>query len=762
MVLGQCCAKRRLGFGRLARSLLAGGRPEGLSRPGPRGAGGRGLRKLVALLAAGGLFVSGSSGLLALSAGTARAGGLPRSHLKLVEPRIVIGARPLGRISRYLFGANLLWAYDAEGAFDPASGSFYPGFVSLLRRLGISAIRYPGGTTSDSFDWLRAIGPEASRQDNEPYGMQSAKLSGICCVLDGPQPSTVGPDEFGQLLDQTGAAGTVTVNFDTGNAQQAADFVAYMTAPLTRHPSDDPAEPSYWAALRAKDGHPAPYDVPYWEVGNEQFFPGQYGWRSGQLVSIGPHQGKCPPGDLQACLYAFGGTTAFSDQPVGTFADDLPSASYSTGAPGQTFYVWFPPVVPGSLTVYVGGQPWSEVPSLSSVGPGAEVYTLSPATGAIHFGNGVHGEVPPAGAQVTASYESGPHDGFVEFYRAMKAMNPHVQVCESEGADVAFLRLMGRKYPYDCVQLHLYAKPSDVYAPLASYEEELMAFPIAEASTLAKLQREVLQYSGRHVPVLITEYGQLVAPVPAADPAFNLSLGEALLTGAQLIEWLDHGVPVAEKYLLDSEAPLPVHYVETAADRSLSQELALIDRAMVASGLSVESAMVVHDGPRFVAEPSGLVIGLMSQLAGAERLPSAVTPMPVVGTKAQAPGLWVAAGALPGKLVVAVVNANPSHAVGTRVVFEGLAHGQVAVSYLLDGPTLAAFNTPSRPGVVTTTRSVARVGNGNFYWVFPAHSVSLLVLRRPAGPSWPGGQPPLSSTPWPAGPGGESVQPAPA
>jgi hypothetical protein len=40
-----------------------------------------------------------------------------------------------------LLKTNLLWADDAEGAFDAATGSFYPGFVQMLRRLGVAALR---------------------------------------------------------------------------------------------------------------------------------------------------------------------------------------------------------------------------------------------------------------------------------------------------------------------------------------------------------------------------------------------------------------------------------------------------------------------------------------------------------------------------------------------------------------------------------------------------------------------------------------------
>jgi alpha-L-arabinofuranosidase len=544
------------------------------------------------------------------SSGSLASAAVPPSAVdrEAAVAEIVVKPADFGVISRYLFGTNLLWADDAEGAFDPATGTFYAGFVTALRRLGITAVRYPAGTTSDSFDWQRAIGPQRDRRPNEPYGMQAAALSKVCCVVDGPEPSTVGPDEFGRLLDEIGAAGTVTVNFATGTAQEAAEFVAYMTTPDTTAPSSNPAEPSYWAALRAKDGHPAPYDVPYWEVGNEQSFRGQYGWRSGQLVSIGPHTGRCPPELAATCLYAFGGTTAFHFRSVGTFADELPSASYSTGQPAQTLYVYFPPVVPPSARVYVAGQPWSEIPQISIAEPGAHVYHLNPATGAIIFGDGAHGEIPPTGAKITVSYESGPHGGFVEFYRAMKAMNPAIHVCESEETDAVFLQVMGRKYPYNCVELHEYARPVDSGSALVGYEKKLFSFPEREGLTLAMLQHEIRRYSGRDVPVVVTEYGQLVAPVPAADPQFNLSLDEGLLEGAQLIEWVDHRVPLAEKYLADSALLTPSPMATALSVKGTdSSALRRVDREEVASGLSVNNAIINHEGTVFVAEPTGQV-----------------------------------------------------------------------------------------------------------------------------------------------------------
>jgi alpha-L-arabinofuranosidase len=637
-------------------------------------------------------------------------GGLPPA---LVD--ISVGPRALGWISPHLFGANLLWPYNAEGAFNPLTDNFYPAFVDDVRQLGVTSLRYPAGITADSFDWLHAIGPQAQRLPNEPYGMQSAELSKVCCTLDGPAPSTVGPGEFGGLLDQTGSIGDVIVNFATGTADEAADFVAYMTAPYGQQPSSQPSDPGFWAALRAKNGHPAPYNVPFWEVGNEQDGPGQDGWRSGVVVSVGPHGTSCPTTVERICLYAFGGTTAFYNQTVGILADQLPSASYSTGLPNQAFYVYFPPVVPGSQTIDIGGEPWQQVPSLNEAGAGQHVYHLIASKGEVLFGNGVHGAIPPEGGAITASYDSGPHGGFVAFYRAMKAMNPHVHICETEEASTVFLQVMGKTYPYDCVELHKYAKPLDLSAPMSTYEENLMGAPLVEGAKLAALQQQIRQYSGRNIPVVITEYGQLIRPMPYSDLEFNLSLDEGLLVASQLRQWIVHGILLAEKYLLVSTPFIDDNPIDLSVDPV---------------GLSIDSAMIAGPGPSFITEPSGQVLGLMARLGGTERLYSNIAGDPTMPASpgGQVPVLQAVASSSNGKLLLLVINVSADHRVLAEVSPWHIAQPRYVKATVLDGPTPTAFNTYTEPDNVETKTSTFEVGQHYFVWDFPAHSLTLLQM----------------------------------
>jgi alpha-N-arabinofuranosidase len=513
--------------------------------------------------------------------------------------------------------------------------------------------------------------------------MQAAMITRQCCALDGPAPSTVGPDEFGKLLGETGSVGDVIVNFVTGTAQEAADFVAYMTAPLGGGPTTRPSEPGYWAALRAKNGHPAAYDVPYWEVGNEQNGPYQFGWRSGAPLSLGPHRARCSEWEVVTCLYAFGGTTAFFHQTVGVFADDERGTSYSTGTPNEKFYLYFPPVVPRTEIVYVAGQRWWAVDRLAIAGPRAHVYVLTPSSGEIAFGGGRHGAIPPRGAKITVSYHSGPHDGFVEFYAAMKKMSPHVHICETEQMDTAFLQLMGRTYPYDCVELHEYAQPLDTRAPLTQYEEELMYAPVREGAAVTALQKSVHFYSGKNIPVVLTVH-----------------------------------YPLAEKYLLNSTPFLSDNPVDLSIE------------PVHPIGLSVDSAMIAGPGPRFVEEPTGEVLGLMSSLAGSERLDSWIWGGPTMSPSSDetVPMLQSIASSSRHVLDLLVINVSPDRSVATEVDLGHMSHESRVLVTVLDGPSPTAYNLDDKPDNVTTTAMVATVGYGNFRWMFPEHSVTLLQM----------------------------------
>ena len=66
-------------------------------------------------------------------------------------------------------------------------------------------------------------------------------------------------EEFVQLCRWVGAEPLICVRFTGKTPKDAADQVEYFNGP--------PASPM--GQLRAANGHPEPYGVKYWQIGNE-------------------------------------------------------------------------------------------------------------------------------------------------------------------------------------------------------------------------------------------------------------------------------------------------------------------------------------------------------------------------------------------------------------------------------------------------------------------------------------------------------------
>ena len=100
--------------------------------------------------------------------------------------------------------------------------------------------------------------------------------------------------------------------------------------------------------------------------------------------------------------------------------------SNGTGSPDQTVQLANTPVVPGTVTLQVGGAMWKEVSDLYTAGPEVPVpdlrlppgaptsppstssaYTLDPTTGIVTFGDGMHGARPAQEATIRADYAYG-------------------------------------------------------------------------------------------------------------------------------------------------------------------------------------------------------------------------------------------------------------------------------------------------------------------------------------------------------------------
>jgi alpha-N-arabinofuranosidase len=105
-----------------------------------------------------------------------------------------------------------------------------------------------GGSTCDpgQYRWKNGIG---DRDRRLPF------VNNVWGRIDS---NDVGVDEFCQFCELTGAQPLICLSFSDG-PHSAADLVEYCNG----------GADTAWGAKRAANGHPAPYHVKYWQIGNE-------------------------------------------------------------------------------------------------------------------------------------------------------------------------------------------------------------------------------------------------------------------------------------------------------------------------------------------------------------------------------------------------------------------------------------------------------------------------------------------------------------
>lgn len=120
--------------------------------------------------------------------------------------------------------------------------------IGALRALNIPNLRWPGGCFADEYHWRDGIGPrrQRPRMVNSTWG-------------DVVEDNSFGTHEFMDLCELLEAEPFVNGNVGSGTVREMKDWVEYLTR------SDD----APMANLRRANGRQAPWQVPFWGVGNE-------------------------------------------------------------------------------------------------------------------------------------------------------------------------------------------------------------------------------------------------------------------------------------------------------------------------------------------------------------------------------------------------------------------------------------------------------------------------------------------------------------
>jgi alpha-N-arabinofuranosidase len=145
-------------------------------------------------------------------------------------------------------GAASLMAADNVSGFKAA-------MVRMLKEEGISIARWPGGNFVSAYDWRDGIGDADQRSPRREL------------AWNGMESNDMGIDDFMTFCGLLGAEPYIAVNSGLGDARSAAEQVEYVNGPAT----------SRMGQLRAANGHPTPFGVKIWGIGNEMYGPWQWG-----------------------------------------------------------------------------------------------------------------------------------------------------------------------------------------------------------------------------------------------------------------------------------------------------------------------------------------------------------------------------------------------------------------------------------------------------------------------------------------------------
>jgi alpha-N-arabinofuranosidase len=122
--------------------------------------------------------------------------------------------------------------------------------VEALKKIHIPNLRWPGGCFADEYHWRDGIGPRAQRPK-----MVNTNWGGVT------EDNSFGTNEFLELCGLLKCEPYITGNVGSGTVEEMSKWVEYLNF--------DGESPT--TALRKLSGHPAPFKVSFWGVGNESW-----------------------------------------------------------------------------------------------------------------------------------------------------------------------------------------------------------------------------------------------------------------------------------------------------------------------------------------------------------------------------------------------------------------------------------------------------------------------------------------------------------
>ncbi|MEM2527224.1 MAG: alpha-L-arabinofuranosidase C-terminal domain-containing protein, partial [Candidatus Bathyarchaeia archaeon] len=183
-------------------------------------------------------------------------------NVRLYERIDVIDPKIFGHFIEHLGRCIYPGIWVGKDSNIPNEDGLRRDVVEAFKSVRAPIIRWPGGCFADAYHWEDGIGP---------VNLRPRRLN---IWWGGEESNEFGTDEFIKLCRVVGAEPYICVNVGSGSPSEALAWLEYCNY----------VGNTKYARLRAENGHPEPYNVIYWGVGNENwgcggsFDPVYYAW----------------------------------------------------------------------------------------------------------------------------------------------------------------------------------------------------------------------------------------------------------------------------------------------------------------------------------------------------------------------------------------------------------------------------------------------------------------------------------------------------
>jgi alpha-L-arabinofuranosidase len=180
----------------------------------------------------------------------------------VLEPSFIIAP-----VNRRIFGGFVehMGRCVYTGIYEPGhpdadEDGFRTDVLDLVRELGVTVVRYPGGNFVSGFRWEDSVGPIQQRPTRLDPAWRSVETNQF------------GLDEFIRWCRKADIEPMLAMNLGTRGTQEAIDLWEYCN-----HPSG-----TFLSDLRRQHGADTPYDIRMWCLGNEMDGTWQLGHKSAE------------------------------------------------------------------------------------------------------------------------------------------------------------------------------------------------------------------------------------------------------------------------------------------------------------------------------------------------------------------------------------------------------------------------------------------------------------------------------------------------